>query len=212
MRLGTADPAPDSSPSDESWTELYYRTCRHTAPADCERGRETRPRPPVFVPEKRIKHDALRLSFVDNKEIIKAHCTRHLAVVDRTQAIEGMEAALTAWVAAQCDRPLGQELSVDDELRFVEEVEAAKGRELDAWCKFQVFSSVPQTKATKDVAETRWVLTWKDLEGKRTVKARLVARGFQGPDLADGSVDTSSCVSIRPSRLQVISLSALKKR
>ena len=83
--------------------------------------------------------------------------------------------------------------------------------ELDAWCKFQVFSPVPQTTVTKDVVETRWVLTWKDLDGKRTVKARLVARGFQDPDLADGLVDTSSCVSQRFSHLQVISLSALKK-
>ena len=59
--------------------------------------------------------------------------------------------------------------------------------------------------------DTRWVLTWKDLEGKPTVKARLVARGFQDPDLADGLVDTSSCVSFRSFYLQVISLSALKK-
>ena len=61
------------------------------------------------------------------------------------------------------------------------------------------------------MVETRWVLTWKDLEGRRTVKARLVARGFQDPDLAEGLVDTSSCVSLRSSHLQVISLSALKK-
>ena len=88
---------------------------------------------------------------------------------------------------------------------------AAKNRELDAWRKFQVSPPVPQKSVTKEVVETRWVLTWKDLEGKRTVKARLVARGFQGPDLADGLVDTSSCVSLRSSHLQVISLSALKK-
>ena len=56
-----------------------------------------------------------------------------------------MEAALAAWVAAQCDRPLGQE--------FVKEVEAAKCRELDAGCKF------PRTKVAKDMVETRWVLT-----------------------------------------------------
>ena len=43
------------------------------------------------------------------------------------------------------------------------------------------------------------------------MKGRLVARGFQDPDLAAGLVDTSSCVSLRSSHLQVISLSALKK-
>ena len=88
-----------------------------------------------------------------------------MASLDGTQTIEGVEAALTAWVAAQCDRPLGQELSSVDEQRCAKEVEAAKCRDLDAWCKFQAFSPVPQAKVTKDVVETRWVLTWKALEG-----------------------------------------------
>ena len=131
--------------------------------------------------------------------------------MDGTPTIEGLEAALTAWAAQVCDRPLGQELSRDDELRFAKEVDAAKNRELGARCKFQVCPPVPQKSATKGAVETRWVLTWKDLDGKRTVKARLVARGFQDPDLAEGLVDTSSCVSLRSSHLQVISLSALKK-
>ena len=40
--------------------------------------------------------------------------------------------------------------------------------------------------------------------------ARLVATGYQGPDLQDGIVDTSGCVSLRSTYLQVISLSAIK--
>ena len=107
-----------------------------------------------------------------------------MAAVDGAQTIEGMVAALTACVAAQCDRPLGQELSWTAEQRFEKEVAAAKGRELDAWCKFLAFYPVPKAKVMEDVVETRWVLTWKDLDGKRTVKVRLAARGFQGPDLA----------------------------
>ena len=158
-----------------------------------------------------MRQEAPRLVFADKKETIKAHCTHYMASADGSPTIEGLEAALTAWEASQCARPLGQELSSADELRFAKEVEAAKGRELDAWCKFQVFSSVPQTTVTKDVVETRWVLTWKDLEGERTVKARLVARGFQDPDLADGLVDPSCRVGLRSSHLQVIFLSCLKK-
>ena len=133
MSLDSVDPAPDSSPSDESWTELYERTCGDPAPAECERGRGKRPRSPEFVPEKRFKHDALRLAFAGDKDTIKAHCNHHVAAADGAQAIEGMEAALTAWVAAQCERPLGQELSSVDEQRFAKEVEAAKCRELDDW-------------------------------------------------------------------------------
>ena len=94
------------------------------------------PRSPEFFPEKHLKQHALRLSFVEHVETIKAHCTHHLAAVDGEQAIEGMEAALTAWVAAQCDRVLDQELSEGDAHRCVNEVDAAKRRELDAWSKF----------------------------------------------------------------------------
>ena len=82
---------------------------------------------------KRLKQDAVGLSFVENKEIIKAHCTHHLAAIDGKQTSAGLESALTAWVAAQCDRPLGQELPRDDENRFAKEVGAAKTQELDAW-------------------------------------------------------------------------------
>ena len=202
-------PTPDS---DESWTELYERTCGDPTPTAGDRGREKRPRSPEFIPEKRPKHDdALRVAFVNKKETIKAHCDFSLASLPGSPCVEGMEAAFTAWVAQICERPSGQELSVDEERRFAAEVDAAKTRELDAWGKFQVFSPVLSGKVTKDVVDTRWVLTWKDLEGKRTVKARLVARGFQDPDLVEGLVDASSCVSLRSSHLQVISLSALKK-
>ena len=47
-------------------------------------------------------------------------------------------------------------------------------------------------------------------EGKGSVKARLVAKGFQDPDLKDGLVETSGCVSLCSSHLQVISLSAVR--
>ena len=49
------------------------------------------------------------------------------------------------------------------------------------------------------------------MEGVKKVKARLVAKGFQDPDLTEGPVDTSGCVSLRSSHLQVVSLSALNK-
>ena len=59
---------------------------------------------------------------------------------------------------------------------------------------------------------TRWVLTWKMVEGVKTVKARLVATGYQDPDLKNGLVETSGCVSPRSSHLQVVSLAALRGR
>ena len=54
------------------------------------------------------------------------------------------------------------------------------------------------------------VLTWKVANGVKTVKARLAAKGRQDPDLEDGLVETSRCVSLRSPRHQVISLAALR--
>ena len=62
----------------------------------------------------------------------------------------------------------------------------------------------------KQLVDTRWVLTWEMAEGKKCVKARIAAKGFQDPDLKDGLAETSGCVSLRSSRLQVISPSAIR--
>ena len=48
-------------------------------------------------------------------------------------------------------------------------------------------------------------------EGEKCVKARLAAKGYQGPNLQEGQAGASGCVSLRSSHLQVISLGALKK-
>ena len=49
------------------------------------------------------------------------------------------------------------------------------------------------------------------MDGAKRAQARLVAKGFQDPDLKLGLMDTSGCVSLRSSHLQVASLSALCK-
>ena len=48
------------------------------------------------------------------------------------------------------------------------------------------------------------------VDGAKTVKACMAAKGFQAPDLAEGIVDTPGCASLRPSHLEVTPLSALK--
>ena len=65
---------------------------------------------------------------------------------------------------------------------------------------------------TEDVVETRWVLTWREVEGKKTVKVRFVAKRYQDPDLRDGNVDIAGWVNRRSSHLRLIFLIALKKR
>ena len=52
-----------------------------------------------------------------------------------------------------------------------------KLRELEYWGKFDVFSPHEACENQKQIVQTRWVLTWKMVDGKQRVKARLVAKG-----------------------------------
>ena len=59
--------------------------------------------------------------------------------------------------------------------------------------------------------DTRWALTREIADGEEDVKARSVAEGRQDPDLDNGLVGTSGCVSLSFSHLQVLALGGLKK-
>ena len=121
-----------------------------------------------------------------------------------------MDGAASAWVADERSGVLGRELSPREEEQHAELVPAANIKELKAWEKFDVCEALKADNPSRQIAQTRWVLTWKMVDAQNSVEARLVAQGYQDPDLQDGSVDTSGCVTLRSSHLQVISLCAIK--
>ena len=108
-----------------------------------------------MLPGKRLNLDALRAPFLSKKDAIKAYCSDQPSNVDGAQAIAGLESAFTVWVATQCERPLGQELTAEGEARFSDEVLAAEKRDLDARCKFQGYSPVLWKEVSKSIADTR---------------------------------------------------------
>ena len=118
---------------------------------------------------------------------------------------------LSAWVAEERNRISGQELTEGEERAFSDLVKKAKERELEAWEQLRVFSPIQPGTQQENLVDTRWVLAWKEVDGVKTAKARLAAKGFQGPDLRMGNVDIAGCVSCRSSHLQVVSLGALRK-
>ena len=122
-----------------------------------------------------------------------------------------MDGAVSAWVADECDRALGRALSPEEEEQLAELARAAKIEDLGAWKKFDVFEPRRACNVSKQIAQTRWIPTWKIAAGRKSAKARLAAKGDQDPDHQEGAVDTSRCVSLRSPPLRVISLRALKK-
>ena len=117
----------------------------------------------------------------------------------------------SAKAANECTRISGQELPLEEESVYEKDALAAKARELDAQTQFKVDSHMDAGKCNKKAVGTRWALTWKMVEGVKTVKARTAAKGYRDPDLKDGLVGTSGCVSLRSPHLQVTPLAARRK-
>ena len=72
----------------------------------------------------------------------------------------------------------GQEWSEEQGAAHVNLVRATEGTELEAWKYFGVAQPLNKGELGEVAVDTQWVLTWKMLQGVKTVKARLVARGF----------------------------------
>jgi len=70
-----------------------------------------------------------------------------------------------------------------------DEVFAAKTRELSSWKSQKVYKEVEN--AGQSIMSLRWVVTPKIIDGQPSVKARLVARGFE--ELQDFRTDSPTC-------------------
>ena len=95
----------------------------------------------------------------------------------------GVDGAASAWVADECNRAQGQESSPEEEGQHAELDHAGKTKEHDAWKELDVCEPRKGGDMSKQIAQTGWALKWKVVDGRKNVKARLAAKGCQGPDL-----------------------------
>ena len=85
-------------------------------------------------------------------------------------------------------------LTKAEEREHWKEVKEAKRKELKAFVELKVFEPMAR-HLRKNLVDARWVLKWKSVDGKRTVKARLCIRGFL--DRQGNDVDTWSSTASR---------------
>ena len=71
----------------------------------------------------------------------------------------------------------------------------AKGQEPNTWKQSEVFAPLQEGSNSQPVAKTGWALTWKMVDGRKSAKARKVAKGYQEPYSGESDVDTSGSVS-----------------
>ena len=167
-------------------------------------------------PGKHRRQGDAYLNFATDKDILAQHAQGRYKGMQlflntpSTLLVGAIDVATSGKAADVCNRFLRRELSPEDEKLYSKDAQAAKIRELDARSQFKVYSPIEPGKCDTAVVGTRWAFTWPMVDGVTTVKARLVARGFQDPGLKGGLVETSGTVSPRPSHLQVIPLAALR--
>ena len=88
--------------------------------------------------DRRFRGDALRVASVADLQVVKEHAQwRNPELkpqVDATQSsvVEGVDGAVSAWVAEECNRVLSRESSSGEEDMYADPA-------LDAWGKFEVF-------------------------------------------------------------------------
>ena len=125
-----------------------------------------------------MKTDALQVSFIANKTFVKRHAPwwdedlKAQINLSSEAPLDGVGSAISAWVALACSQTLGQELSAQEEQVHGDLAKSAKMKELEAWGKFKVFSPASSGNLTKSSVDPRWVLTWKMMDGVKSVKAR----------------------------------------
>ena len=66
--------------------------------------------------------------------------------------------ALSAWVAEECNRVLGRELTEEEERLHADLLNKAKKRELDTLIQFKVFPPLKTGAQTRELVGTRWAL------------------------------------------------------
>ena len=89
-----------------------------------------------------------------------------------SSGVNGGGPALSAWVAEECNRVSGQELTEAEERVRADLAQRAKERELEAWGRFKGLPPAKMGAKSKEMADTRWVLAWKEVGGAKTVAAR----------------------------------------
>ena len=82
--------------------------------------------------------------------------------------MDGGGPLLSAWVAEERNRILGQELTEVEERAHADLARMAIEWELESWEQFKAPPLVKMETQSKDLVDTRWVLTWREADGVKT--------------------------------------------
>ena len=96
-------------------------------------------------------------------------------------------------------------LSREDMQTYAKEVAEAQRLELERWINLKCFVRMPKTLA-KNRIDSRWVMKYKVIDGKKEIKARLTVRGFK--DMESDTLQTFAGTATRWGQRMVCSVAA----
>ena len=117
--------------------------------------------------EKRCRVEVLRAAFVSAKEVVKGHARRRHPELEsrldatRTSVLAGVDVAISAWVAEECNRVLGQEVTEEEAKFHSGMAREATEQESRAWKQFKAFKPLRVSEISDSVASNRRAPTWK---------------------------------------------------
>ena len=121
----------------------------------------------------------------------------------RALVLGGLHVAILSLAEDLCGETSGREPSPEGGQKCARLVREARERELAAWKEFSGHPPVAGHTMTKITVGTCRASTWKVMDGKTNVRARLAIKGLQDPDLRQSLAETAGCVRLRPSHLQL---------
>ena len=149
------------------------------------------------VKKRRSVTAAQHSAFATNKEVVKHHghwwdsAMRDSWGALPRALVGGVDSAISAWTGDLCNKALGKELPKEDERKYGPLARAAQERELRGWKEFDACRPKAPADTDKTLVDVLRVLTWKVFDGKTSMKARLVVKGFQDPDFQRGLLATA---------------------
>ena len=140
--------------------------------------------PSLVFNTKELKEEPLKLEF-------SKQAARYLATFDKQLASnETLVLNMTGEAEAVIERA-NNILTRQEALENVDRCRRAMVKELLRWNGHQAWRRGSKASA-RNVLQSKWVLKWKNIQGERDVKARLVVQGFRDTQSVESYASTTS--------------------
>ena len=132
-----------------------------------------------YTTENHPEHQIAKLLSLGGKRKGKYKNTWNIQLLSGDSEVMNFDTDVTSWEVLMIDETSSDEIICNEVFLATqrEETNIAKSKELQAWIDQDVYEAVDNEG--QSAISVKWVITEKMIEGRKGIKARLVARGFE---------------------------------